>query len=177
MEEYRNKLSLSNKLGRALWFLVYWTLFRPFHGRLFKSWRNLILNLFGAKIKGNSYVSASVKIWAPWNLEMESACISYSTRLYNVDRIILKKGTVISHNAHLCSASHDIYSSNHELITKPIVIEDQVWVATEAFVGPGVHIKQGAVVGARAVVTKDVEPWCVVAGNPGIVVRKRKIRA
>jgi len=63
-----------------------------------------------------------------------------------------------------------------ELVTKPIILEDQVWVAARAFVGPGVTVGEGAVVGACAVVTKeDVEPWTVVAGNPAKPIKKRVI--
>ena len=173
--KYQNRLGFRNKIGRALWFLAYWSFFRPFPGRIFRGWRNLILRMFGAKIRGNSYVSASARIWAPWNLEIDEACISYQTRVYSVDKIKIGRGSVVSHRAHLCSASHDIYSASHDLVTRPIIIEDQVWIATEAFIGPGVNISQGAVVGARAVVSKDVNSWTVVAGNPAKEINQRQI--
>jgi chloramphenicol O-acetyltransferase type B len=53
------------------------------------------------------------------------------------------------------------------------VIGNDVWIGAEAMVMPGVHIGDGAVIGARAVVTKDVEPYAMVAGNPAKVIRKR----
>ena len=59
---------------------------------------------------------------------------------------------------------------------KPIVIEDRAWVAAEAFVGPGVTIGEGAVVGARGCVFKDVEPWTVVGGNPARFIKQRTIK-
>ena len=61
------------------------------------------------------------------------------------------------------------------LVTAPIVIEDQAWVAADAFVGMGVRIGQGAVVGARAAVFKDVKPWTVVGGNPAKYIKMRKL--
>ena len=61
------------------------------------------------------------------------------------------------------------------LTTAPIVIESQVWVCAAAFVAPGVTVGEGAVVGARACVIKDVEPWTVVSGNPAIFIRQRKV--
>ena len=54
----------------------------------------------------------------------------------------------------------------------PIVIEDKVWIGFDAVILKGVRIGEGAVVGARAVVTRDVEPYTVVAGNPARVIKQ-----
>lgn len=59
----------------------------------------------------------------------------------------------------------------------PIVIEDQVWIAADAFIGPGIRIGQGAVVGARASVFKNVAPWTVVGGNPAKRIKRRELRS
>jgi chloramphenicol O-acetyltransferase type B len=53
------------------------------------------------------------------------------------------------------------------------VIGNDVWIGTEAIVMPGVRIGDGAVIGARAVVTNDVAPYAIVGGNPAKVIRKR----
>ena len=58
----------------------------------------------------------------------------------------------------------------------PITIGDRAWVAADAFVGMGVTIGEGAVVGARAAVFKDVEPWTVVGGNPAKFIKKRVMK-
>ena len=50
---------------------------------------------------------------------------------------------------------------------------ENVWVAAECFVGPGVNIGEGAVVGARAAVFKNVDPWTIVGGNPAKFIKKR----
>ena len=55
------------------------------------------------------------------------------------------------------------------------MIADRAWVAAEAFIGPGVTVGEGAVVGARAAVFKDVEAWTVVGGNPARFIKKRVI--
>lgn len=52
---------------------------------------------------------------------------------------------------------------------KPIVIEDDVWIGRRVIVMGGVTIGQGAIIGAGAVVTKDVPPYCLAAGNPAVV--------
>jgi serine acetyltransferase len=63
------------------------------------------------------------------------------------------------------------YVKEHLIRTAPVVIEDDVWLGTNAVVLPGVRVGRGAVVGAGAVVTRDVAPFAVVAGVPARVVR------
>lgn len=53
------------------------------------------------------------------------------------------------------------------------VIGDGVWIGMRAMIMPGVKIGEGAVVAANSVVTKDVEPYCIVGGNPAVVIKKR----
>ena len=57
---------------------------------------------------------------------------------------------------------------------EPVVIGNDVWIGARVIILPGVHIGDGAVIGAGSVVTKDVEPYCIVAGNPAKLIRKRK---
>lgn len=53
------------------------------------------------------------------------------------------------------------------------VIGNDVWIGTEAMIMPGISVGDGAVIGSRAVITKDVEPYAIVAGNPAKVIRMR----
>jgi putative colanic acid biosynthesis acetyltransferase WcaF len=171
---YKNKISFKNKLFRLIWNLCYFFFYRPFITKLFNFWRVNLLRLFGAKIGKNCSVSAKVKIWAPWNLVMEDCTLLDSyVNCYNPGNILLKSETVISEGVFLCTASHNIYSSQHELIIKDIIIEGQVWIGVDAFIGMGVTINEGAVVGAKAAVFKDVDAWTVVGGNPAKVIKKR----
>jgi putative colanic acid biosynthesis acetyltransferase WcaF len=73
---------------------------------------------------------------------------------------------VVSQGVHLCTGSHDHESANFQLFTRPIHIGADAWICAEAFLGPGVSIGEGAVIGARAVVTRDQPAWMVCAGNP-----------
>jgi|SRR5579884_4001374 len=56
---------------------------------------------------------------------------------------------------------------------QPIIIEDDVWIGTRVIILPGIRIGKGSIVGAGSVVTKDVPPYTIVAGNPAIAIRKR----
>ncbi|WP_286727582.1 MULTISPECIES: putative colanic acid biosynthesis acetyltransferase [Sphingobacterium] len=173
--QYKNELTLRNRMGRLLWNIICFFLFRPFVSNYFNEWRKFLLKLFGAKIGKGSVIYSSVKIWAPWNLDIgEYVALAQDVNCYNVNKIIIKSNATISQSAYLCSASHDISDPKHPLISAPIIICDQAWVATDTFVGMGVTIGQGAVIGARAAVFKDVEPWVVVGGNPAKFIKTRK---
>ena len=175
--KYENKLGLKNKLYRFLWNFCRIFLFFPFKGKVFRRWRNLVLRMFGAKIAKTASVHASAKIWMPLNLELdEFACISDNVDCYNVDKVSLGKKATVSQRVFLCTASHNISSKKHELITKPIIIENFSWICAESFVSMGVTIGEGAVVGARAAVYKDVEPWNVVGGNPAKFIKNRELK-
>ncbi|MGJ8761390.1 MAG: putative colanic acid biosynthesis acetyltransferase [Polaribacter sp.] len=175
-EKYQNKLSVKNKLARLLWFFVWNLLFRPFSMPFFKKWRIFLLKIFGARIGKGCKVMASVKIWAPWNLEMgDYVAIGFDSFCYNPAKIIIGNRVSISQRTHLCSASHDITKKENPLIVATIVIKDRSWVAADAFVGMGVTIGKGAVVGARSAVFKDVDAWTVVGGNPAKFIKKRVI--
>jgi len=177
LSKYEHSFSLKNKVARLLWNFIRFFLFRPFGSRLFKKWRVFILKCFGAKIQWSSHIYASVKIWAPWNLEMGVyATLGPNVDCYNQGKISIGSNTTISQKVYICASSHDISDSHNNLLLKPIVIEDQVWIAAEAFVGPGVIINQGVVVGARAAVFKDVDAWTVVGGNPAKFIKKRNLQ-
>jgi len=62
------------------------------------------------------------------------------------------------------------------LLKPPVYIDDGAWVGTEAFIDPGVRVGRGAVVEARAVVVKDVEPLNIVAGNPARRIGQRNLQ-
>lgn len=57
---------------------------------------------------------------------------------------------------------------------RPIVIEDDVWIGSRVIILPGVHVGRGSVIGAGSVVTKSIEPYSIVGGNPAKLIRKRE---
>lgn len=173
---YKNKLSLKNKLGRAIWNVIYVLIIRPLPSKGFNNWYVFVLRLFGAKIGKNCTVKNTVRIWAPWNLIMENnSLIDSNCYCYNPGLIHIMTESIVSFNVSLITASHNISSRNHELIIKPIIIGKYVWVASESYLGPGVNVGDGAVIAARAVVVKDVQPWTVVGGNPAKFIGVRVI--
>jgi putative colanic acid biosynthesis acetyltransferase WcaF len=101
------------------------------------------------------------------------SCLANYVDCYNVAPIELEEFAVVSQYSYLCSASHDYNSPQFLLTFSPIRIGRNAWVAARAFIGPGVSIEQGAVVGANACVYKDVAAWTVVGGNPARIIAHR----
>ena len=178
LKNYKNRHSLGSKVTRVVWNVVWLLLFRPTpRGNLFRPWRIFLLKLFGAKVCWSSNVLPSCRIWAPWNLTMGAfACLSADVDCYTVAPITLGDNATVSQGVRLCTASHDITSKIMELTTDPITIGSNAWVAGWSIILPGVTIGEGAVVAAGAVVTKDVEPWTVVGGNPAKFIKKRELK-
>ena len=174
LSKYHNALSRRNQVIRMLWSVVWGVFARPLPRSVGSGWKRFLLRLFGAKIAPTAIVYSSAKVYYPANLIMETyACLASDVDCYNVAPVHIGANSTISQGAYLCTASHDITNPLNPLITAPIVIEDQAWVAAGAFIGMGVTVGQGAVVGARSAVFKSVEPWTVVGGNPAKFIKKR----
>jgi SAM-dependent methyltransferase len=103
----------------------------------------------------------------------DHSCLGENVDCYCVARIKIGARAVVSQYSFLCTATHDIETSDLALRTAPIVIHDGAWIAADVFVGPGVTIGTGTVVGARASVFRDVPDWVVAVGTPARPVRQR----
>lgn len=176
MQDYHTAIPASIRFCRLLWGVA-WTLLARWHPYfLLGKFRVFLLSLFGMKTDGEDAVYPSVKVWAPWNLKIgKHVAVDDNVYLYSVDKIKIGTKVAISREAFICTASHDITKPNRPLITAPITICDGVWVGARAIILPGVTIGEGAVVAAGAVVTKDVDPWTVVGGNPAKFIKKREL--
>lgn len=136
-----------------------------------------MLRLFGATVGRNVRVDPTVYIFAPWQLRIGSdSSVGYNAVLYNLGAINIGDRVTISQRAHLCAGTHDYTDPRMPLRKTPIIIDDEAWVCADAFVGPNVHVGRKAVVGARAVVVRDVQESDIVVGNPARRVKTRIIR-
>lgn len=166
--------TLANRLQRLGWQLVCTLLFRPSPIPLHR-WRCWLLRCFGARIARGCVVYPDVHIWAPWNLQMaEQACMGPGVRCYNMAPVSLGRRALVSQFSHLCAGGHDYESETFALTTAPITIGDDAWLCADTFVAPGIAIGNGAVAGARAVVTRSLPPWTVCGGNPCRPIKPRQ---
>lgn len=166
--------ALRHRLLRAAWGLTWgmlaaWTP-PPLHG-----WRRFLLRLFGANVAPTARVYGSVRVWYPPNLTVgDNAVIGPGVHCYSMAPVRVGDNATVSQRAHLCAGTHDVDDEHFQLQAMPIDIGVAAWIATEAFVGPGVVIGEGAVLGARGVTVKNLDAWSIYAGNPARFIRKRR---
>ena len=176
-QDYHDPLPRGVKLKRLAWIVTWGCLARWMPYFVGKKWRNFLLHCFGMKYDGRVSFYPSSKVWAPWNLELGSfVAIDDAVNLYSAAKIKIGTKVAISRESFICTASHDVTKANRPLVTAPVTICDGVWIGARAIVLPGVTIGEGAVVAAGAVVTKDVEPWTVVGGNPAKFIKRRELK-
>ena len=165
--------SFKHRLYRFVWNKV-WFLLAAWTPPPFNMWRIFLLNTFGAKIDKTANVYGSARVWYPPNLILGArACLGPRVNCYNMAPIKIESGAIVSHGTQLCSGSHDIEDPNFQLLVKSINIGKKVWIASECFIGPGVNIGDAAILGARTVLFRNVEPHTVYVGNPAKYIKMR----
>lgn len=165
--------SLANRLRRAMWQICWLVLARWTPPPLHKI-RIWLIRLFGGRVSYQAYVYPDVHIWAPWNLGMERhATLGRGVICYNMARVDLAEKAVVSQFVHLCTGTHNYLDPRFPLYARPIRIGRRAWVCANAFVGPGVTLGEGAILGAAGVATKDLPPWTIHVGNPAVQVKNR----
>ncbi len=158
---------------RLLWELIRKSVYGLLPGR-FVGWRRFWLRAFGAKLAPTVNIRPGVVVRHPWLLEMgDYSALGDHVNVYNLGPIRIGDHTVVSQFAHLCNGTHDYKDPTLPLLRPEMYIGSGVWVCADAFIGPGVTIGNNAVVGARAVVMRDVPEQAIVSGNPASVVRTR----
>lgn len=172
---HRSPWTFGERLGRVLWTIVESTLFR-WSPRPCYRWRNFLLRRFGAKVHPKARIRPTVTVEIPWHLTIgPNTSVGDCAVLYCLGPITLGARVSISQYAHLCAGTHDHTHPDLPLLRPPIVIEDDVWIAADAFVGPGVRIGAGTVVGARSAVFNDLPAWKICVGTPAKPIGDRMI--
>jgi len=168
--------SIQNRSYRAIWTIAYFLFFR-FTPIFFFRYRACILRAFGAQVDMSARVYPSASIWSPKNLLLgKGVTIGPKVKLYNQGHITIRKNAIISQDVSICASTHDYNQSVHPLVLAPVEIGASCWICAEAFIGPGVCLGEGAVIGARTVQINDAEAWFVYGGNPSIKIKRRKLR-
>lgn len=135
---------------------------------------NLYLRLYGVKMGKGSMIHRCCKFFHVGNISLGNhVVINNGCYLDNRRKIIVGNNVGIAHNTKIYTLGHDINSPKFKTVGKPVTIEDNVFIFSNVLVMPGVTIHEGAIVLAGSVVTKDVQPYAIVGGNPAQFIKYR----
>ena len=156
-----------------LWWIVQDTLFRMSPQFLY-GFRRALLRAFGARIGRGVIIRPTARVTYPWKLKVgNNSWIGDFVELYTLGEITIGENSVISQKSYLCCGTHNYRSENFDISAKPINIGNQVWIAGDVFIHPGVTIGDGAVVAARSTVTGDLPGLFIYEGNPARPIKGR----
>lgn len=177
-DRYSSSWSFKEVVLIHLWRVTWLILYRTTPKHFFNRWRLMLLQCFGAKISGRPFVFSSSKIYAPWLLQLKNkACLGPYSEVYNLGEVSIGERSVVSQYGYLCNGTHDLSVDNLPLMIGKIEIGDNVFMGARSMILPGLKIGDGAVIGAGAVVTKDVAPGDIVGGNPAKFIKKREYKS
>jgi len=144
------------------------------------------------RLRGRLRLSGSGKIVLGEGVSFNGTVVPIELVTYESGRIEIGAHTFINYGSSIaartsvkigsyCHLGHYMFvmdNNQHDVVrhwelppSDPVVIEDNVWIGSKVVILPGVRIGSGAVIGAGSIVTKDVPPRCVAAGNPARVLR------
>lgn len=140
--------------------------------------RTIFYKSFGASIAKNVVFHFGTEIRAPWGLKVGKGTIIGDNNILDArNGIVMGENVSLSSNVSIYTRQHNHRSPNYDCDfpgrKQNVEIQDRVWLGSNVVVLPGVSIGEGAVICAGAVVTKDVNPYEVVAGIPAKKVGER----
>jgi putative colanic acid biosynthesis acetyltransferase WcaF len=156
-----------------LWWIVQASFFRCSPQAMY-GFRRWLLRCFGAHVGKGVLIRPSVTVTYPWKVTFNDyAWIGDNVVIYSFAEISIGVNAVVSQKCYLCAGSHNYSSPTFDIYSKPIVIENEAWLATDVFVAPGVTVGHGCVVGARSSIFSDLPPMMICIGTPARPVKPR----
>jgi len=166
-----------NGLVRLVWYFINALFFQSY---LFpvNAIKIFLLRAFGAKVGEGVTIKPSVNIKYPWNLEIGNhTWIGEKVWIDNLAKVKIGSHVCLSQGAMLLTGNHNYKLATFDLIVGAITLEDGVWIGEQALLCQGVVRASHAVLTAKSVATKDLEPFTVYTGNPAQKIRERVIGA
>lgn len=139
--------------------------------------RRFFYRLFGMKIGRGSTLHMRVRFYNTFNIEIgKDSIVGEDSVLDGRDKLTIGNHVDIASEVMIYNSKHDVHSIDFRAVSAPVVIEDYVFIGPRAILMPGIKIGKGAVIGAGAVVTKDVDPFKIVGGVPAKEIGERKLK-
>ncbi|MEL7089899.1 MAG: putative colanic acid biosynthesis acetyltransferase [Planctomycetota bacterium] len=165
-DRHESPYRFREKVLRIVWAVVEVTLFRLTWPTWY-GYRAFLLRCFGARVHPSCRIRRTCRFMCPWNLSIGAGTASgEKVYFYCLGPVRVGERVTLSHEAILCAGSHDYRQQDMPLLRLPITIGDDAWVAYGGFVGPNLTVGEGAILAARGVAVRDLEPWGIFGGNP-----------
>lgn len=169
-------LSISDKLKYACWLLlsnIFFLTNIPYPNFV----KVLLLRMMGAQVGHGVVIKPWVKIKLPWKLSIgNQVWLGESCWIDNISEVRIGNDVCISQGALLLTGNHDYAKRSFDLMSKPIVIEEGVWVGAKSTIVGGVTLKSHSVTGVGVNILRDTEAYQVYSLNANIQVKERVIK-
>ena len=160
-------------LKRGLWYVTSFIFFQAYLFP-FSSFKVFLLRLFGAKLGRGVVIKPNVRIKYPWHLNVgDYTWIGEGVWIDNLEQVTIGKHVCLSQEAYLLTGNHNFRVPSFDLMVKPVVLEDGVWIGARAVVCPGVLCGSHSVLTVGSVATKDLTGYLIYQGNPAIAIKNR----
>ena len=163
-------------LKRILWYFTNILFFQnPFF--LFIGVKVFLLRVFGAEIGKGVVIKPNVNIKYPWFLKIgDYVWIGEAVWIDNLDIVEIGSHSCISQGALILSGNHHYKKSSFDLILKPIMIEDGVWIGAKSTVAQGVRCGSHSILAVGSVASNNLEAYTIYKGNPAVAIKERIIK-
>ncbi len=136
--------------------------------------RRFFYRICGVKIGKGSTLHMGVRFYNPRNISIgEDAIVGEGSVLDGRDKIAIGNHVDIATEVMIYNCAHDVDDESFKAVCAPVLVEDYVFIGPRSIILPGIKVGRGAIVGAGAVVTKDVEPFKIVGGVPAKEIGER----
>jgi len=141
--------------------------------------RGLFWSIFLASAGKGIRIMHGCRILAPGNVKIgKNVYINHNTDIYGQGGVEIGDYVLIGPNTNILSVNHAFSDwtkpiTEQGITIKKVTIEEDVWICANVTVIPGVTIGKGSIIGANALVAKDVEPYSIMGGVPAKLIKKR----
>ena len=135
----------------------------------------ILLKIFGAKIGCDVRIKPGINVRYPWKLIIGDHCWLADCYIDNLDMVTIASNVCISQQAMLLTGNHNYKVVSFDLITRPIILKDGVWIGARAVVCPGVTAESHSVLTVGSIATRSLQAYSINQGNPAIKIKDRSI--
>lgn len=134
----------------------------------------LLLRLFGANIGRHTVIKPYVKIKFPWFLTLgDYVWLGENVWIDNLSSVSIGSNVCVSQNSIILTGNHNYTVDTFDLMTKPIIVEDEVWIGANCFITNGITLKKKSVILVSSTVLQSTEEGGIYRGNPAIKIKNR----